>query len=268
MDYLFRLRAEEAQTSTAGRVQVMGSNIAGTEVGAGVFGPGAGGVIELKHGIVQDSLYGAPVRSLLFRVYKDDPPTSGATAQRCERYFSSSAEIIPQGRDFWFATRIKSSSWDSLTRRIIWQWHDGSEFSGLSPHLSATIDGDRLRIILLHNSNTGNLSAANTTQVVIYENSSWQAGIWNDFVVKANVNPEGGYAQVWINGSKVAEYAGPFGYSYSNPKDYAKIGIYHWNSETNQWRPEGPDSVEVRATSAILLLDQSGMDSHFIRSLL
>lgn len=271
VELMVGLRADEASLVNSGRVQVMGQNIFGSDVGAGVFGPGAGGVTELKHGVVTDETVGTASGSVfLFRVRRDDPPTSGPAAQRSERYFSGSGQTIPQQTDVWFAVRVKASAWDTDTRRIIWQWHEDSPVSGLSPHLSATINGNRLRLIVLHNDNE-TLTSANTTQQVIYTDDNWQPDAWYDFVIKARVDPaaEGaGYVKAWINGALAADYVGPVGYRQESPEDYAKVGIYHWNSEANQWRDGAPDVVETRVAAMVLLMDQSGVDHLSVRRLL
>lgn len=263
------LRADEASLVNTGRVQVMGQNILGSEVGSGIFGLGSSGEMELKHGIVIDNT--TPSRSsFVFRVWKNDPNTSGASAQRSERYFSGPGQIIPQNEDIWFAVRVKASEWDFDTRRIIWQWHEGSSVSGLSPHISATINGNRLRIIVLHNSNEI-LTSANTSQEIIYTDNNWKANEWYDFVIKARVDPNAngsGYVKVWINGSLVANYNGPFGYKYENPVDYAKVGIYHWNSTTNQWRDGAPDTIESRVSAMVILRDQPDVNESIVRQLI
>lgn len=243
----------------------MGQNLAGAEVGAGVYGLGASGT-ELKHGVVMDG--GRAVH--LFRVWKDDPPTAGASAQRSERYFSGEGQTIPQNTDVWFAVRVKASQWDANTRRIIWQWHDNGAGDGLSPHLSATVDGGRMRLILLHNENDAPTSA-NTTQEVIYTDENWQSDTWYDFVIQARVDPLPGgvgYCRAWVNGLKVADYAGPFGYKYANPADYAKVGLYHWNSDTNQWQPGAPETIETHVAAAVLLRGGVGIGPVSVRELL
>lgn len=264
------LRADEASLVSSGRVQVMGQNIAASEVGAGVFGPGPGGMDELKHGIVSDASLGPFGHAFLFRVWKNDPPTAGALAQRSERYFAEPSQVIPQGQDIWFAVRIKASAWDADTRRIIWQWHEDSPVPGLSPHLSATINGNRLRLIVLYNDNA-TLTLESTTQVVIYTDQEWQPDSWYDFVIKARVDPSAGgsgYVKAWVNGALVADYVGPVGYRYENPADYAKVGLYHWTSDTNQWRVGAPETIEARVAAMVLLLDQPGVDSLAVQQLI
>lgn len=267
---MVRLRADKASLATAGRIQAMGQNIAGSDLGLGVFGLGSGGVTELKHGIVDDASLGVSGRSFVFRLWKEDPPTAGASAQRSERYFATPAQIIPQNTEVWFAVRVRSSTWDAETRRIIWQWHEDSPVAGLSPHLSATINGTRLRLIVLHNDNA-ELTNGNTSQQVIYTDESWQPENWHDFVVQARVDPAAagsGYVKAWINGALVADYTGPLGYRYDSPKDYAKVGVYHWQSQTNNWHEGAPESVEVRVASVILMRHEPGIDSSYVRSLL
>lgn len=267
----FGLRPDVPSLRDTGRVQVMGQNVLASTVGAGIFGPGPNGTSELKHGIVTEGGAGtADDSAFLFRVWKNDPNTSGASAQRSERYFSLPEQQVLQNTDLWFAVRLKASQWDSDTRRVIWQWHEASPVSGLSPHLSAMVNGNRLRIIVLHNSNAV-LTSASTTQVVIHTDEAWQADTWYDFVVKARVDPEAagsGYVKVWVNGTLVADYVGPIGYKYDSPADYAKVGIYHWNSETNQWRPGAPEVIEVKVASSVLLLDAQDVDQEVVRGLI
>lgn len=249
----------------------MAQNLAGSDVGAGVFGLSAGGVAnELKHGSVWDATGIASGSAYLFRVSKNDPPTAGPAAQRSERYFNAAGQTIPQQTDIWFAVRIKASQWDAETRRIIWQWHEDSPVDGLSPHLSATVNGNRMRLIVLHNENA-TLTPANTTQAVIYTDESWRPGDWYDFVIKARVDPRqtgAGYVKAWINGALVANYVGPVGYLYDNPADYAKVGIYHWNSETNQWRAGAPETIETRVAATVLLRDGPDIDESVVRRLI
>lgn len=253
------LRADKASLANTGRVQCMGQNIPASDMGDGISGPGPDGIEELRHGIV-DGAY-------VFRVRKTDPPTSGASAQRSERYFAAPNELIPQGDDVWFGVRIKTSGWDSDTYRVITQWHEASAVSGLSPHFSATLNGTRLRVLLLHNNNEV-LTSGSTTQVEVYVDETWVPDRWYDFVVKARVNPEGGYLHLWVDGELAGSYTGPFGYRYDSPKDYAKVGMYHWNSAGNQWREGAPEVIETKVKSMLLLRDQPGVSAGLIRDLL
>lgn len=269
-DVLVSLRAGDTAAATTGRLQCMGQNTPAASVQNGVYGTGALGSTELKHGLVSDSTGGnAANKSLFFRVWKDDPITSGVNTQRCERYFAGDTQIIPQLTDVWFAVRLKTSEWDADSHRIVWQWHEDQAGDALLPHLAAIVNGTNLKIVAQFN-DTGAPTRDNTTSVVLLSSNQWKPNEWQDFVVKARVDPSGasGYIQVWLDGAQVVNYRGAFGYRYNNPKDYAKIGLYHWNTTTNYWRQNTPETIEASYSGMMLLKDSANYNASMVRALL
>ena len=270
-DVIVALRPGQVGEVSAGRLQCMGQNVNAASVSGGVYGLGAGGLTELKHGVVDDVSGGnSSNKSLYFKVWKGDPNTSGTDAQRCERYFAGASETIPQKTDVWFGVRAKVSEWGASTYRVIWQWHDSNAGAGLLPHLAAIANGRNLRIIAQYN-DSGSPTRDTTTGVVLFSTDQWQPNAWNDFVIKANVDPSAqgaGFVQAWLNGVKVVDYQGPFGYKYDNPADYAKVGLYHWNSTTNQWRAGDSESIEASYAGVVLLKHREGYGAEFVRGLM
>jgi len=51
-----------------------------------------------------------------------------------------------------------------------------------------------------------------------------------DVVVKMRNHISSGIAQVWVDGTQVANYSGPVGYYTPSVNDYAKFGYYNWSS--------------------------------------
>lgn len=266
--FLFRALPASSLFAATGRIQCNGQNLAGTATP--VTGVGLDGQTEVKHAIEADSSSGFD-SVYTFRITRNDPPTSGVNAQRCERYFSANGQALPQGRDLWFGVRLKTdNAWGAGTSRIIWQWHEASTTSGLSPHLSATVNGDNLRIIVNHNNNE-TLSSATTSRTTIFNSNIWTPGVWRDFVVQAHVDPSpggAGFVKVWMDGQVIADYTGPVGYRYSQPRDYAKIGIYHWNSAANRWLDEAAQELSARYSGALAALHEPGYTHDSIRRLL
>ena len=130
--------------------------------------------------------------------------------------------------------------------------------------------GRTLRIVAQFN-DTGTPSRDNTTGVVLLSTTQWQPDVWHDFVVKAKVDPSAsgtGYVQMWLNGVQVVDYRGPIGYRYNNPSDYAKIGLYHWNTTTNYWHPGAPETIEASYSSMMLLKDSANYNASMVRALL
>lgn len=270
-DVIVNLRAGQPGELLQGRIQCMGQNVTASSVPGGVYGTGVGGLTELKHGVVDDTT-GANTqnKAFYFKLWKNDPATSGVNAQRCERYFAASGQTIPQDADVWFGVRLKASEWDTSTGRIVWQWHEDSDTSGLLPHLAAIVNGRNLRIVAQYNDNP-TLSRANTTPVVLFSTNQWQPGVWHDFVIKAKVDPRSdgaGYVEAWLNGVKVINYQGPLGYRYDDVRDYAKIGIYHWNTTSNQWRSGETEELTASYSGMVLMRHHQSYTPEFIRSLL
>ncbi|HXI35974.1 MAG TPA: heparin lyase I family protein, partial [Burkholderiales bacterium] len=54
-------------------------------------------------------------------------------------------------------------------------------------------------------------------------------GRWVDFVVKVREDINNGIAQVWMDGTQIANYAGPVGYLLPGTSDYVKFGYYNWS---------------------------------------
>ncbi len=270
-DVLVTMRARLPEEVAAGRLQCMGANITGSQAVSGVHGTAPDGSTHMKHGVVSNEPgANAAGRAFYFRLTKNDPNTSGATAQRCERYFNSTTQFIPQRTDIWFGVRTKVSEWDNNTYRVIWQWHDNGAGTSLLPHLAAMVNGRNLRLIAQFNNNT-NPTTANTTSVLLFSTNQWQSKTWNDFVVKAKVDPSSsgsGYVQVWLNGVRVVNYRGPIGYRYDSPKDYAKIGLYHWNSATNSWRTGATETIAASYSGMVMLKGASRYSAESVRSML
>lgn len=270
-DVIVNIRADQPSEVMQGRIQCMGQNVAPSSVPGGIYGTGVGGLTELKHGVVDDtSGANAQNKAFYFKLWKNDPNTAGASAQRCERLFGAAGQTMPQQTELWFGVRLKASEWDVNTRRILWQWHESSETPGLSPHLSAMVHGRNLRIIAQYNDNQS-LSREGTTSVVLFSTNQWQPDAWHDFVVKARVDPAAGglgYVEAWLNGVKVVNYQGPIGYRYQSPRDYAKFGIYHWNSESNQWRSGETEELAASYSGMVLMRHHQTYTPEFIRSLL
>ncbi|MEK8085844.1 heparin lyase I family protein [Aquabacterium sp. A3] len=269
-DVLVSLRAGDTSATTVGRLQCMGQNTPIAAIQNGLYGSGADGITELKHGVVSDtSAANGANKTMLFRLWKSDPVTSGINTQRCERYFASDSQIIPQLTDIWFGVRLKTSEWDATSHRIVWQWHEDNAGEALLPHLAAIVNGTNLKIVAQFN-DSGAPTRDNTSAVVLLSTDQWEPHQWQDFVVKANVDPSGstGFVQIWLNGTKVVDYSGPFGYRYTNPRDYAKIGLYHWNTTTNYWHPGAPETIEASYSSMMLLKDSANYNASMVRALL
>lgn len=265
-DILVAVRASRSAEFGAGRLQCMGQNVLSSTVTNGLYGTGASGLTELKHGLADV----VPLKAFHFAVWKGDPNTSGTNTQRCERYFAASNQLIPQRTDVWFGVKTKVSEWASGTNRIIWQWHEDSPTSGLSPHLAAMVNGRTLRIIA-HYNNASTLSRETTTAVVLYSTNQWQPEVWNEFLVKAKVDPDpagSGYVDVWLNGNRVVQYRGAIGYRYDVPRDYAKFGLYHWNTATNQWRAGDAETVRASYTGMVLVRHSAGYTHDSIAEML
>lgn len=265
-DILIAARANRSTETGAGRLQCMGQNVTSASVSSGLYGTGSSGLTELKHGLVDS----ASVKAFHFTIWQGDPSTSGINTQRCERYFGATDQSIPRGSDVWFGVKAKVSEWASGTNRIIWQWHENSDASGLSPHLAAIVNGRTLRIVA-HYNNATTLSRETTTSVVLYSTTQWKPEVWNEFVVKAKVDPDpsgSGYVDLWLNGTRVAQYRGGIGYRYDAPRDYAKFGPYHWNTATNKWQPGDVDTVRASYTGMVLVKHATGYTYDSIRQML
>lgn len=265
-DVIVAARASRPTETGAGRLQCMGQNVTALSVAGGLYGTGSSGLTELKHGVVD----AASAKAFHFALWKGDPNTSGTNTQRCERYFAASNQLIPQRTDVWFGVKAKVSEWASGTNRVIWQWHEDSTASGLSPHLAAIVNGRTLRIVAQYNNGT-TLSRETTTSVVLYSTTQWQPEVWNEFVVKAKVDPDpagSGYVDVWLNGNRVVQYRGAIGYRYDTPRDYAKFGPYHWNTTSNQWQPGDVETVRASYTGMVLVRHATGYNQDSISEML
>lgn len=237
-DIVFSISADS--DSYAGNIQCNGqvTKRAGLTF---MIGDNGSGTQEIKYAVAPDPKDAAK-NAFYFSTRATDPDTAGDGNKRCEHSYSTPATWLPWGQDFWFAVRLGTAHFDaSSDQQVIWQWHEGSNTAGLSPHLAAIVQGGTLKIMAIANYNSV-LTQANSTKWVLYQ-APWKPGMWNRFVVKARIHPTNGLVKVWHDGALVADYAGPFGFggeSYTASHDYVKVGVYHWTGAGNTWDPNVP----------------------------
>jgi hypothetical protein len=256
-DVRYQVVAQGDQRSNPASLQCMGDTIPVNQMIYSLTGSNGATGREKKYGLGRDP-DDASKWAFYFSVRDSDPNTAGVGNKRCEHVFGRYSMALPWDQDFWFATSVRTSDWrNTRDEQLIWQMHDSGQTSGLSPFLAAVIQGDTLDIQLRHNY-SATVSRATTSALHIYV-GKWDANVWNRFVVKSRISqgdPYAGFVQIWLNGLKVADYHGPFGYRQTEADDYVKVGYYHW-SDGNPWDMAVPKR-ELWMTGVAMFLDRPG----------
>lgn len=268
-DLVFVAAAGTPQRNRSGNLECMGEIKPLSGVSAPLVGQDASGAREVKHAWVPESPTSARLVSY-FAIRDTDPDTAGSGNKRCEYSYTGEGRWVPWERDFWFGVSVKTSNLSgTYDQQIVWQWHDGSRTQGVSPYIAAVVSGNQLSIQIRHNANKL-FSQANTSFIKLYSTDSWRADTWYKFVVKARLNlnnNDSSHLKIWLNDMLIADYTGPLGYLYSSPKDYVKVGLYHWTNAGNDWNPAVPKR-EAWIKGPVMLYDGPGYDQHTIGALL
>ena len=237
-DIIFNVNSTSSLASRGGQLQCLGASWNLSTLSAPVVSQGGAVRNEIKYSWVQDPA-GSAKPVTYFAVRNTDVDTAGTGNKRCENAFYSTGQFIPWDRDFWFTTAVRTASLAGTTDlQSVWQWHEKSSVSGLSPYLAAYVYGSTMFIHALSNENS-TMTSANTSGTVLYTINNWTPNTWYQFTVQARLDSKynsSSYVRIWLNGVQVVSRVGPLGYVYANPQDYVKNGIYHWTGLGNPWQ--------------------------------
>jgi hypothetical protein len=189
-----------------------------------------------------------------FELGVGDPVTQGS--HRSELEFGN--KKLQYGQTYWFAFREYIYDWGTLPsgdeQLFGFQFHNGNTDAGFSPSVALTAYGAKgggrsFQVFVSYStSTTPNLS---NYQAWWSPNIAIPFGRWIDFVVKVKADIGGaGVAQVWMDGTQIANYAGPVGYYTPGIADYAKFGYYNWSPYTTNRR--------VMMRSPVVVADPTG----------
>jgi len=223
----------------------------------------------------------APKSAFRWELRATDPDTAGTNAKRCEfslgwKEYSYPGRVftrqigLPANEDYWWAVDIQAEDWTATASndwQSLWQWHDAYG-GGLPPFLALLTHGNEMLIELTYdlNSKPSHSTLQRRRPWVI---KNWTPNKWMRFIVKARkdlVNPANSYVSIWLDGTQIVDYHGPFGYNVPQ-MDYAKVGIYHWLSTANKWDPSVPSRV-MYSKGPVQVRHQEGYSWQSINQLL
>lgn len=268
-DIIFNVSPVTPVAQRTGDLQCMGAFPQLRYLSTSIYGTAPSGESELKYGWVNDPEAGAKAVTYM-AIRKGDVDTAGTGNKRCEYAFSKSELVIPWDKDFWFTTAVRTGNMAGTTdQQIVWQWHEQSGTSGLSPYLAAVVSGSSMFIQLRSNQNSS-FGQANTTIYEVYRTTDWTPNTWNQFTVEAHLNTlDNGSStvKIWLNGIQIVNRIGPVGYLYANPVDYVKAGPYHWTGSGNPWSA-AIDKREVWLKGPAMVLDRAGYTPEIVNALI
>jgi hypothetical protein len=210
-------------------------------------------------------------RAFRWELHRSDPDTAGTDAKRCEMRMSwneynypgkvLARQIgLPANENNWWGVAVRQEDWSPSARsndyQILWQWHDA--YGGdLPPFLNLAAKGNQWSLQATYDTNS---TPSNST---LTKMTLWTGTItpntWQRFIVKARkdmTTPSNSFVQIWLNGTQIVNYHGPFGYQVAQ-MDYAKVGIYHWISTKNLWDTIQPVR-RMWSKGPVLINDRSG----------
>jgi hypothetical protein len=152
---------------------------------------------------------------------------------RCELVsYPMPDSALPEGENFWLAFSFWADDWSGTQDdQSIAQMHiQDPRNILLNPFFALVVRGEEMRVELRHNSR--DTPDQTSTRVVSTTRLKMPAAQWVTAVIQArfsnNVEKEP-FLHMWLNGTLVAEYAGPFGYLFpTGGYAYPKVGVYHW----------------------------------------
>ena len=132
-------------------------------------------------------------------------------------------------KDYWigFSNYIPSTWQLDPTTTIIWQFHGYANADSLAggsnqPTLYGSVNANKNFVNIQVIDSTGTMFSIGKVPIVKNQ--------WNDWVMHIKFSYKSGYDTVWVNGTRVAVYAGSNFYHVPNQKTnfgpYFKIGIY------------------------------------------
>ena len=147
-------------------------------------------------------------------------------------------EFLPYqlGADMWTGVSVFiPEDWENETNAnnkvVLWQFHStGADLKNTSPNLVLNVVNDQLQIWTRY----GDLAAKPLVNIELFiEDLESNKGKWVDFVIYTRfANDETGVIQLWKNGLRVVDYAGPCSYTNSaspgsdNSPLYVTLSLY------------------------------------------